>query len=144
MESKKDLTKVLKLNSKSDFKKYLLNKWLELLESEKEEIRFNALREMSKLTFSVNSAIGLGDVLSSSPYTFLEEQQYSGITEPAEGFIMAYSQQFNNLLTDTGKALIISRFNLPAFILYSGDSMNKIQVKKIPKIPKYSLPAIVY
>lgn len=47
----KDLIESLGIESEKDLQKYLLNKWFELLESDKQDHRIIALKELSRFSF---------------------------------------------------------------------------------------------
>jgi hypothetical protein len=55
MESKQNKLKALKINSNKDLRQYILNSWLELTESEKPEIKIQALKEISKYLFHISN-----------------------------------------------------------------------------------------
>jgi len=44
----------LNIESEKDLQKYLMNKWLELLESDKQDHRIIALKELSRYSFPSN------------------------------------------------------------------------------------------
>jgi hypothetical protein len=60
----KDLINELKINTIQDLRKYVLNNWLELTQSDEPETKIKALKEMSRYLFNTSGAcIVLGNDL---------------------------------------------------------------------------------
>lgn len=55
IKSKQDYIKTLKINSIRDLQKYILNNLLELVESDKPDLKINALKELSRYSFPSNT-----------------------------------------------------------------------------------------